>query len=186
MFTLGCFWCPPCKAAAQPVMDILPLLCPLLPPLFLALSSALTYFRPACLPLCNRPLSQGLYVTKSPRAPIPTLTAPTSASPVRYNPSQLAGPSLKRNVGRGAGEREWEGPHSIGGWRSLPAGRSSGGAGSAGGSPGPWPVRRLKWAFCASTPTSIKRPEEHWNCTLEIYYENRSQVVLPHTLKKKW
>ena len=133
--TLGCFWCPPCKAAAQPVMDMFPLLCPLSSPsapgVFLCPNSISSL--PAS-PLCNCPLSQECLCNQVTSGSHPHLTAPTSASPVRYNPSQLAGPSPQEECGereqvRGR-ERPLLSPAGVG--RGSLAGRSSGGAGSGG------------------------------------------------------
>ena len=126
---------PPCKAAAQPVMDMFPLLCPLSSPsapgVFLCPNSLSSL--PAS-PLCNCPLSQESLCNQVTSGSHPHLTAPTSASPVRYNPSQLAGPSPQEECGerervRGR-ERPLLSPAGVG--RGSLAGRSSGGAGSGG------------------------------------------------------
>lgn len=193
MSTLGCFWCPPCKAAAQPVMDILPLLCPLSSPsapgVFLCPNSLSSL--PAS-PLCNCPLSQGLLCNQVTSGSHPHLTAPTSASPVRYNPSQLAGPSPQEECGERERVRGREGPSSLHrGLEELPW--------QAGALEGPvlqgkpWPMaccQETQVGFLCLNSHLYKVKLEMWlmllNCTLEIYYENRSQVILPHTPKKKW
>lgn len=158
--TLGCFWCPPCKAAAQPVMDTSPLLCPLSSPsapgIFLCPNSLSSL---SASPLCNYPLSQGLLCNQVTSGSHPHLAAPTSASPVRYNPAQLAGPSPQEGCGERERVRGRERPllTPAGAGRGSLGGRSSGGGRFCRGSPGPWPaVRRLKLAFCVSTPTSAK------------------------------
>ena len=102
--TLGCFWCPPCKAAAQPVMDMFPLLCPLSSPsapgVFLCPNSLSSL--PAS-PLCNCPCPRSPYVTKSPRAPIPTSQLPPRPRLSGTILHSWLGQALKRNVERGSG-----------------------------------------------------------------------------------
>lgn len=135
MSTLSCFWCPPCKAAAQPVMDTLPLLCtlssPSAPGVFLCPNSLSSL--PAS-PLCNCPLSQGLLCNQVTSGSHPHLTAPTSALACQVQSFTVGWAKPSRGMwGEGAGEREGGAlltPLGAGG-ASL-AGRSSGGAGSAG------------------------------------------------------
>ena len=128
--TLGCFWCPPCKAAAQPVMDTSPLLCPLSSPsapgIFLCPNSLSSL---SASPLCNYPLSQGLLCNQVTSGSHPHLAAPTSSSPVRYNPSQLAGPSPQEECGERERVRGRERPllTPAGAGRGSLGGRSSAG-----------------------------------------------------------
>ena len=76
-------------------------------PLLLASSSALTHFRP-CLPppYVTIPCPRGSYVTKSPRAPIPTSQLPPRPRLSGTILHSWLDQALKRNVERGSG---WEG-----------------------------------------------------------------------------